>query len=105
MWVINKANGKFKYVPADGIDVDKEVGKLSKNADTVENNEFKRCFEPVEETFRGKPTGNKILNTTCSFCRFKYMCWDNLQELPSLMSQAKDPKIVSYVEIGKEKLL
>ena len=104
-WVINKGNGQFKYVPADGIDVDKEVNKLSSNADTVKRNEFKRCFEPVNETFRGKPTGNKSLGTTCSFCRFKHLCWKNLQELPSIMSQAKDPKIVSYVEIGKEKLL
>ena len=104
-WVINKANGQFKYVPADGVDMNKEVKKLSDNVATIKKNKFKRCFEPVEETFRGKPTGNKILGTTCSFCRFKHKCWKNLQELPSIMSQAKEPKIVSYVEIGKEKLL
>ena len=104
-WVINKANGQFKYVPATNMDLTKEVDKLSTNIGIVNKNKFKRCFEPVEETFRGKPTGNKILGTTCSFCRFKHLCWNNLQELPSIMSQAKDPKIVSYVEIGKEKLL
>jgi len=101
-WVINKANGSFKYVPADGLDLTKEIDKLSNNISIVQNNEFERCFEPVEETFRGKPTGNKILGTTCSFCRFKHSCWTDLQELPSIMSQAKEPKIVSYVEIGKE---
>lgn len=101
-WVINKANGSFKYVPADGLDLTKEIDKLSNNISIVQNNEFERCFEPIEETFRGKPTGNKILGTTCSFCRFKHSCWTDLQELPSIMSQAKEPKIVSYVEIGKE---
>jgi len=104
-WVINKANGNFKYVPADGLDLTKEIDKLSSNLDVVESNEFKRCFEPVEETFRGKPTGNKVLTKTCSFCRYKHACWENLQEIPSLVSQAKIPKIVSYIEIGKETTL
>ena len=104
-WVINKANGQFKYVPATNMDLTKEVDKLSTNIGIVNKNKFKRCFEPVTETFRGKPTGNKILGTTCSFCSYKHKCWSNLQELPSIMSQAKEPKIVSYVEIGKEKLL
>tara|TARA_R100001480_G_scaffold105120_2_gene107602 strand:+ start:226 stop:1089 length:864 start_codon:yes stop_codon:yes gene_type:complete len=104
-WVINKANGNFKYVPADGLDLTKEIDKLSSNLDVVESNEFKRCFEPVEETFRGKPTGNKVLTKTCSFCRYKHTCWENLQEIPSLVSQAKIPKIVSYIKIGKETTL
>ena len=104
-WVINKSNGSFKYVPATGLDLTKEVNKLSDNVSVVQSNKFKRCFDAVEETFRGKPTGNKILGTTCSFCRFKHSCWTNLQELPSLVSQAKEPKIVSYVEIRKEKLI
>ena len=104
-WVINKANGNFKYVPADGLDLTKEIDKLSSNLDVVESNEFKRCFEPVEETFRGKPTGNKVLTKTCSFCRYKQACWSTLQEIPSLVSQAREPKIVSYVEIRKEKLI
>ena len=104
-WVVNKSNGSFKYVPAEGLDLKEEYDKLYNNVDVVESNKFERCFEPVEETFRGKPTGNKILGTTCSFCRYKYSCWKDLQELPSIMSQAKEPKIVSYVEIAKEKLI
>ena len=31
-WVVNKANGDFKYVPATWIDVDKEIHKIE---DTV----------------------------------------------------------------------
>ena len=101
-WVVNKANGQFKYVPASNIDVDEEVKKLETNVNVVKSNVFKRCFESVEETFRGKATGNRVLGTTCSFCRYKNSCWENLQELPSLLSKAKEPKIVSYVSIGKE---
>ena len=103
-WVVNKANGSFKYVPAENIDVDKEVKKLEENVKTVKSNVFKRCYESEEETFRGKPTGNRVLGKTCSFCRYKHSCWENLQELPSLLSKAKDPKIVSYVSIRKEQV-
>ena len=103
-WVVNKANGSFKYVPAENIDVDNEVKKLEENVKVVKSNVFKRCYESEEETFRGKPTGNRVLSKTCSFCRYKHACWETLQELPSLVSQAKDPKIVSYVSIRKEKV-
>ena len=100
-WVINKATGEFKYIPAD-IDIEEEYKKIKDNVKTVENNEFKRCFEAQDEMFYGKPTGNKILGINCSFCAFRYECWDNLKELPSLVSQAKSPKTVSYVHIGEE---
>ena len=103
-WVVNKANGSFKYVPAENIDVDNEVKKLEENVKTVKSNVFKRCYESEEETFRGKPTGNRVLSKTCSFCRYKHSCWENLQELPSLLSKAKEPKIVSYVSIRKEQV-
>ena len=103
-WVVNKANGSFKYVPAENIDVENEVKKLEENVKTVKSNVFKRCYESEEETFRGKPTGNRVLSKTCSFCRYKHSCWENLQELPSLLSKAKEPKIVSYVSIRKEQV-
>jgi len=103
-WVVNKVNGSFKYVPAENIDVDNEVKKLEENVKVVKSNVFKRCYESEEETFRGKPTGNRVLGKTCSFCRYKHSCWENLQELPSLLSKAKEPKIVSYVSIRKEQV-
>jgi hypothetical protein len=101
-WVVNKANGDFKYVPATGIDVDAEVGKIKDTADTIEENRFERCFEAVPETFRGKPTGNTVLGTECGFCRYKFTCWPGLQELPAVASQAKQPKTVSYVSLADE---
>ena len=101
-WVVNKANGQFKYVPATGIDVDKEVGNIKQTADTMQENRFERCFDAIPEKFRGKETGNKILGTECGFCRYRFSCWPNLQERPAVMSQAKQPKTVGYVSLADE---
>jgi len=74
-WVVNKANGEFKYVPATGIDVDAEIDKAKMAKLALEKDEVQRCFEPVDEMFRGKPTGNKILGTECGFCSYRHACW------------------------------
>jgi len=96
-WVVNKANGKFKYVPASGLDLDKEIAKIQTTADTVKENKFERCFQPVPEKFRGKETGNKVLNDGCKFCSYRFDCWSDLTERPSVKSQAKTPPTVSYI--------
>tara|TARA_Y100001972_G_C7655877_1_gene330316 strand:- start:149 stop:1003 length:855 start_codon:yes stop_codon:yes gene_type:complete len=101
-WVINKANGDFKYVPANTIDVETEVNKIQNIYSKLKINKFERCFEAEVETFRGKPTGNKVLGTTCGFCDYRYACWPTLQELPAVKSQAKQPKIIKYVELAQE---
>ena len=101
-WVVNKANGQFKYVPASGIDIDKEIDKYKSKKGRAKENKFERCFEPVPETFRGKPTGNKVLNNGCKFCSYRFDCWDNLTELPAVKSQAKNPPTVAYIELAKE---
>jgi len=103
-WVINKANGEFKYISAWDmkVEVDDIIDSVAKKADSLESNQFKRFFEPVEETFRKKPTGNKILGEECGWCKYRYKCWPSLKELPSLASQAKEPPIVAYVEIADE---
>ena len=98
-WVVNKGNGEFKYVPAEGMDKEKELDKINKTVDTVKENKFKRCFKPVPETYRGKPSGNMVLNDNCKFCDYRFECWPTLQELPSKVSQAKEPKTVAYVEV------
>ncbi len=96
-WVVNKANGHFKYVPATGLDMDAELAKIENTVETVKENKFERCFEPVPETFRGKPTGNKVLNNGCKFCSYRFDCWDNLTERPAVKSQAKNPPMISYI--------
>ena len=101
-WVVNKANGDFKYVPATGLDVDKEVQNIEDNINRAMGDELVRCFEPEKETFNGKKTGNLVLNKNCTFCSYKHACWPKMVELPAVKSKAKDPKIVSYIELRKE---
>ena len=99
-WVVNKANGKFKYVLASGLDIDKEVIKLEQTVKKHESNKFERCFEPEDEMFRGS-TGNKILEQLVLFVTLN-MLVGMVQEKPSVMSKAQFPKMVSYVSINKE---
>ena len=97
-WVVNKANGSFKYVPA-AIDMKEELTKLKETVEKVNENKFERCFEAVPETYRGKPSGNMVLNDNCKFCDYRFECWPDMQELPSKVSQAREPKTVAYIEL------
>ena len=64
------------------------------------NKKFERCYEDEEEYFRKQKTGNRVLNSTCGFCPYKYPCWgENLQLLPQQQSQGKNPKWVWYTEV------
>jgi hypothetical protein len=96
-WVVNKANGSFKYVPATGLNLNDEVKKIENTVKTVKENKFERCFQPIPEKFRGKETGNKILNPSCKFCSYRYDCWSDLTEREAVKSQAKNPPITSYI--------
>ena len=101
-WVVNKANGQFKYIPATGLDIDKEISHIKKTVETVKENKFEKRFQPVPEKFRGKETGNTVLNTGCKFCSYRFDCWPSLVERPAVKSQAKNPPTVAYVELAKE---
>ena len=102
-WVVNKANGEFKYVPAEDIDEDAVMEAIQETVSYInEDKPFKRCFEAVEETHYRKPTGNKKLGIECSFCSFKHKCWPNLQTMPAVKSTAKNPPMVDYVELAED---
>ena len=101
-WVVNKSNGQFKYTPATGMSVDTEVSKIQKTVNKVKENKFERCFEPVPEKFRGKETGNTVLNDGCKFCNYRFDCWPNIVERSAVKSQAKNPPTVAYVDLRKE---
>jgi len=101
-WVVNKANGKFKYVSAKESRVDDTMITIQKTINKVKTNKFERCYEDSAETWRGKPTGNRRLGITCGFCDYKHACWENLKELPSVMSKAKIPPTVYYTELTEE---
>ena len=96
-WVINKATGDFKYVPASGLDIEEEYGKIETVKTRLDDNQFSRSFDKKPEFFRGKTTGRHVLGITCGFCDYKEDCWPTLKELPSIPSKAKDRKLVNYV--------
>ena len=99
-WVINKGNGEFKYVSAEQMDKDAVMKEVRSTVAYINNDEpFERCYEPVPETYRGKESGNMVLPRECHFCKYKYDCWDNIQELPSKVSQAKEPPMVEYISL------
>lgn len=54
----------------------------------------------INEIFRKKNTGNKVLSTTCSFCEFKFHCWPDVQLKPQLVGTSKIPKMVYYTKIN-----
>ena len=102
-WVINKANGEFKYVDAGSVDTASELQKIEETVKYIkEDKPFERCFEAIPETYRKKASGNLKLNTTCGFCAYKHKCWPDLQTLPSRVSTAKEKPMVDYVFIGDE---
>lgn len=103
-WVVNKGTGAFKYVDASMMDKQAELDKIEEKCDKLEDGEFERCFEPMKEVFRRKETGNTVLNSACRFCDHKYKCWPDIDERPSLVSQAKEKPIVQYLKIADKYL-
>lgn len=98
-WVINKANGEFKYVSASEVDKQSVLDDIQDTVDYIDQDlPFERCFEPIEETFYKKKTGFKKLGTECGFCAFKHKCWPNLSTEPARSSKAKNPKMVDYID-------
>ena len=103
-WVVNKANGNFKYVSASNVDVDTEMQKIEDTISYIDNDEpFERCYEPIEETYYGKPSGNLKLGIECSLCNYREKCWDNLQVLPSRVSRSSNPPLINYIKIADAK--
>ena len=59
-WVVNKANGEFKYVSAEGVNVMETMYDIKKTVHNVNNDILVREYEPVYESFNGKKTGNTV---------------------------------------------
>ena len=103
--VINKSTGEWTVCETPIADSEYRSKALSlaiNNAKALENDEpFKKCYEDIEETFRGKKIGNRVLGTVCSFCPYKLPCWGSkVQLLPQQQSQGKNPKWVWYTEVN-----
>ena len=106
--VINKSTGEWLVceVPLADDQYKKDALELAnKNTKAIKSKiPFKRCYNDIEETFRTKKTGNKVLGTVCSFCPYKLPCWGSkLQLLPQQQSQGKNPKWVWYTEVNNPK--
>ena len=108
-WIaINKSTGEWAVCEAPEVQdehSEKYVGVAKDNYKALKTKEpFKKCFDDVEELFRGKPTGNRVLGTVCSFCPYKLPCWGSgLQFLPQQQSKGKSPKWVWYTKVTNPK--
>ena len=108
-WIaINKSTGEWTVceTPLDDTKYKNKFVKLAyDNLKALESKKpFKRCYEAVDETFRSKPTGNKILGFVCSYCPYKLPCWGSgLKLLPQQQSKGKNPKWVWYTEVNNPK--
>jgi hypothetical protein len=106
--VINKSTGEWTVCETPKLVEPHKSNAIKKAKDNVkaikDGVPFKRQYDAIEETFRGKPTGNKVLGLACSFCPYKLPCWGSkLQLLPQQQSKGKNPKWVWYTEVNNPK--
>ena len=108
-WIaINKSTGEWAVCETPKLVEPYKSEAIKKAKDNVkaikDGIPFKRQYDAIEETFRGKPTGNKVLGLACSFCPYKLPCWGSkLQLLPQQQSKGKSPKWVWYTEVNNPK--
>jgi len=109
--VINKSTGEMCIVspPKNDANHRKEALKLAEDniKALMENKPFKRCFTDIEEKYRNKLTGNRVLDSVCSFCSFKQECWgDKIQYLPQQVfdsegkPRSKSPRYYWYTHVA-----
>ena len=106
--VINKSTGEWTVceTPSAVEEHKQKAIKLAKdNFKALKDNvPFKKCYDDVAETFRSKPTGNRVLGFVCSYCPYKLPCWGSkLQLLPQQQSKGKNPKWVWYTAVTNPK--
>ena len=106
--VINKSTGEWVVCETPKLVEPYKSDALKKAKDNIkaikDGVPFKKQYDAIEETFRGKPTGNKVLGLACSFCPYKLPCWGSkLQLLPQQQSKGKNPKWVWYTEVNNPK--
>ena len=109
-WIaINKSTGEWTICETPSVDTEhknKAIKSAEDNIKAIKSGApFKRCYSDVAETFRSKPTGNRVLGFVCSYCPYKLPCWgrDKLQLLPQQQSKGKNPKWVWYTAVTNPK--
>ena len=98
-WTVCETPSSLEEHKKKAIDTAKENIKAIKSSKP-----FKRCYDDVAETFRSKPTGNRVLGFVCSYCPYKLPCWGSgLKLLPQQQSKGKNPKWVWYTSVTNPK--
>lgn len=105
-WIVaDKSSGEVLFVeatptPSEAAQIQENLEKTIKVVSS--DAPFERCFEPEEEYFYRKPTGNKRLPMNCSFCDFKHHCWPDAVYKPQTGSKAVNPRHYWYTEYSDE---
>jgi len=108
-WIaINKSTGEWTVCETPAMIEPHKTEALKKAKDNLkalkDKVPFKKQYDDIAETFRSKPTGNRVLGFVCSYCPYKLPCWGSkLQLLPQQQSKGKNPKWVWYTEVNNPK--
>ena len=103
IWAMNITTGELNRI--ESTDTKEEVSSILKEAEKkidalVSDAPFERCFEDEPETFNRVITGNRKLGMECSWCKYRFSCWPNMQERESVFSKAKSKPMVAYTELN-----
>lgn len=103
--VIDKSSGDIKIVEVPEQWEPEQQASLQlieRNVKAIIGNvQFRRCFEDKPETFNRKLTGNKVLPIQCTYCPFRYSCWEGLQHLPVANSKAFDKPFKYFTQYNE----
>ena len=101
-WIVCcKSSGRVKVVEFEGgeEEISARMKQLERTVTTIMSNaKFRRSFDPIEDKWRGKPTGLKTLCKTCEFCDYLGQCWPQAEYLPHPNSEAKNPPYYWFVK-------
>jgi hypothetical protein len=103
IWALNVATGELNRIESTDTDADVKdiLAEAEKKVEALTSDApFKRCFDDEPETFNRILTGNRKLGMECSWCKYRFSCWPNLQERESVFSKAKSKPIVAYTELN-----
>ena len=99
--VICKSTGRMKVIEFEGGDdeISGVMQKLERNVTAImSSTKFQRSFEPIEDHWRGKPTGLKRLCKTCEFCSYLGSCYPDAEYKAHPNSEAKNPPHYWFVK-------
>tara|TARA_R110002020_G_scaffold321290_2_gene537206 strand:- start:125 stop:991 length:867 start_codon:yes stop_codon:yes gene_type:complete len=106
--VINKSSGEIQICSAPSIQDEEREAALNTAAHNIrilkDTTVPLQKLEDIPEKYKGTPTGNRLMNTTCSFCRFKSHCWPKAKLHHKVSSDAKNPPLVWYSVLKNEQI-